>query len=68
MNSFHLPFSNDRTDEWGGLLFYIQEDISCKEIMVTLETNIDVIFVEFNLRGENGKAKMSNFLSCNQSK
>ena len=77
MNGFHLPFRKDRTDKDCGLLFYTQEDIPCREIMVTFESNIGAIFVEINLRkrewsiigGYNpDKAKISNFLSCIRSK
>ena len=73
MNGFHLPFRKDRTDEGSGLLFYIKEDVSCREIVVTLESNIEAISVEINLRkrkwptigGYNpDKANISNFLSC----
>ena len=76
MNGFHLPFRKDRTDKGGGLLFYIQEDVPCREIMVTLESNKEAIFVEINLRkrkwliigGYNpDKAKIPNFLSCIES-
>ena len=75
MNGFHLPFRKERTDKGGGLLFYIH--VPCREIMVSLESNIEAIFVEINLRkrkwliigGYNpDKAKISNFFSCIESK
>ena len=54
MNSFHPPFRKDRTDKGRGggcfVVIYIQEDVPCREIMVTPEPNIEAIFVEINLR------------------
>ena len=47
---FHLPFRKDRTDNGGDLPFYIQEDAPCRKIMVTLESNIEAIVVDINLR------------------
>ena len=84
MNSFHLPFTKDRTEKgWvcgvggGGEFYYTYVNMYLAEVKVTLELNIEAIFVEINLRkikwilidGYNpGKAKICTFLNCIGSK
>ena len=50
INSFHVPFRRKRTDKGGGLLLYLQEHIPCRQLKVTLESHIEAIFVEINLK------------------
>ena len=50
MTGFHPPYRKHRTDRGGGLMFFIREDIPCREIMVTTEEHIEAIFLEINLR------------------
>ena len=77
MTGFHPPYRKDRTDKGGGLMFFIREDIPCREIMVTLEENIEAIFLEINLRKRKWlligsynpeKSKISSFLDCIENK
>ena len=50
INVFHSPVRKDRNDKGGGLLLYIQEHIPFRKIMIHPTPNIEVIFVEINLR------------------
>ena len=50
INGFHSPVRKDRNDKGGGLLLYIQEHIPFREIMIHPTPNIEIIFVEINLR------------------
>ena len=52
-DGFHAPFRKNRTDK-GGLLLYIGEHISCRELKIDLESQIETIFVEINLKKRNG--------------
>ena len=49
-NGFQAPFRKDRTDKGGGLLLYIGEHIPCRELKIDLESQIETIFVEINLK------------------
>ena len=77
IDGFHMPFRRDRTDKGGGLLLYLQEHIPCKQLQVTLESHIEAIFVEINLKkrkwllicGYNpAKNNISTFLSIIENK
>ena len=48
---YSKPFRRDRNSHGGGLLFYIRDDIPCKEIKTQkLPNDIEGIFIEINLR------------------
>ena len=70
MNDYHVPFRKDRTDKGGGLLLYIKQHVPCQELHFPIINNIEVLFVEINLRmgkwllvcGYNPDKEISNFL------
>ena len=77
MNGFNPPFRKNRTDKGGGLMLFIKEHVSCRELNMNLELNIAAIFIEINLRkrkwlligGYNpDKNQISTFLNCIESK
>ena len=50
MNDFHIPFRKDRADKGGGLLLYIKQHDPWRELYFPSIKNIEVIFVEINLK------------------
>ena len=51
IEGYSKPFRRDRNSHGGGLLFYIRDDIPCKEIKTQkLPNDIEGIFIEINLR------------------
>ena len=69
MTGYHPPYRKDRIDRGGGLMFFIREDIPCREIIVTNEEHIEVISFEINSGGYNPeKSKISNSLDCMENK
>ena len=50
IDGFHEPLRKDRTDNGGGILIYINEDIPMKELdLHKFPDNIEGIFIEINL-------------------
>ena len=55
LEGFTPPYRLDRAEHDGGLMLFIGEDIPSKLLPTVSPTgNIDIIFVEINLRSKNG--------------
>ena len=53
IEGYSKPFRRDRDKMGGGLLLYVREDITCKEIKQTiLPSDIECLFIEMNLRNK----------------
>ena len=51
IEGYTKPFRRDRDNHGGGLLFYVRDDIPCKEVKsLILPVDIECIFIEINLR------------------
>ena len=49
INRFSKPFRKDRNRHGGGLLMYIKEDNSQKELSFNLPSDIEIIIIELNI-------------------
>ena len=73
IEGFSSPFRLDRNINGGGIMIYVREDITCKEIKSqSTTTNLEGIFIEINLRNKkwllfggynNTKTNITNYLS-----
>ena len=53
ITGYHNPFRKDRDKMGGGLLLYVRDDITCKEIKPSnLPSDIECIFIEIRLRNK----------------
>ena len=52
VQGYQNPFRRDRTANGGGLLFYVSDNIICKQLNVDIPTDIEAIFLEINLRSQ----------------
>ena len=53
IEGYSKPFRRDRNKMGGGLLLYVRDDITCKEIKQTvLPPDIECLFIEINLRNK----------------
>ena len=51
MSGFHVPFRKDRNKHGGGLLMYVNDEIVCtQQVVPSLPSDIEALFVEINLR------------------
>ncbi|XP_057305354.1 uncharacterized protein LOC130642282 [Hydractinia symbiolongicarpus] len=51
MDGFYPPFRNDRNQYGGGVMFYVRNNIVCRQIdKSSLPEDIEAIFLEINLR------------------
>ena len=50
INGFKSPYRRDRNIDGGGVMIYVREDIACQEKDHDLQSNVEAILVEINLR------------------
>ena len=55
MSGFHVPFRKDRNKHGGGLLMYVNDEIVCtQQVVPSLPSDIEALFVEINYESKNG--------------
>ena len=50
MDGFQVPYRADRDDKGGGLLFYVKDNIPCRQIHLVFVPKIEAIVLEINLK------------------